>query len=193
MGQAGNAEFERNIASFRNLVGTIHRIRHGCEKPPHFCLTFHIQLTCFHPHAALIFQCFPCLDAHQHFLCICVLLLQVVAVVGGHQRHIHLTGDLNQTGQNNFLIPDTVIHDFHKEMILAENLLHFPNIVPCPLILLGQQQLGQVAGNTGGKGDQPLMMLADQVIVHTRLIVIAGQEAFADQIHQILIACIVFA
>ena len=174
MGQAGNAEFERNIASFRNLMGAIHRIRHGCEKPTHFCLAFHIQLTRFHPHAALIFQRFARLDAHQHFLCICVLLFQIVTVVGGYQRHIHLTGDLNQPGQNNLLIPDAMIHDFHKEMILAENLLHFPDVVSCALILLGQQQLRQVAGNTGGKGNQPLMMLADQFVIHAGLIVIAG-------------------
>ena len=191
MGQAGDAEFKLHIAPPGNFLCAVHRVGAGAEKPAHLLLALDVELGSFHAHAVLIIQGFAGLDAHEHFLGLGVLFLQVVAVVGGHQRHVHFPGQLNQPGQHQLLVADAVIHDFDIEIPLAEDILHFPHIGPGIIPALLQKQLGQVAGQAGGQAYQPLVMLADQVVIHPGAVVIARQEALGTQMHQVLIALIV--
>ena len=56
-----------------------------------------------------------------------------------------------------------------------------------------QKQLWQVAGQARGEADEALAMLADEVVVHAGLIIITGQEALRAEVHQVLVAGIIFA
>ena len=130
MGQAGHAELKRHVAPPGDFLRAIHRVRAGAEKLAHFRLALDVELTGFHAHAVLVIEGFAGLDAHEHFLGLGVLFLQVVAVVGSYQRHIHFPGQLDQPGQHQLFVADAVIHDFNIEIPLAEDVLHFPHIGP---------------------------------------------------------------
>ena len=133
------------------------------------------------------------MDAHEHFLGVGVLFLQVVAVVGGHQGHVQLPGQGHQPGQHDTLLPDAVVHDLDEEILLAEDVLHLPHIGHGVLVPVLEEQLGQVPGQAGGEADQPLAVLPDQLVVHARLVIIAREEALGAQVHQVLVAGVVFA
>ena len=193
MRQTGDAEFKGHVAAVRDLAGAVHGVRHVFEERTHFLLAFHIELAGFHAHALLVREGFAGLDAHQHFLGRGVFFLEIVTVVGSHQGDVHFPGDGDQAGQNGFLLPDVVVHDFNIEVVRTEDVLHFPDIGAGAFILAVQEHFRQVAAEAGAQADQAFMIFADQVVIDAGLIVITGQETFADQPHQILIACIVFA
>ena len=86
-----------------------------------------------------------------------------------------------------------MVHDLDIEVVLPEDLLHFPHIGMGALILPVQQHLRQVAAQAGAQADQALVVFPDQVVIDARFIVVPGQESFADQVHQILVSCVVFA
>ena len=193
LGQTGDAELELHIAAVGDLLGTVDGIGAGEEQGAHFLFALHIELGGLHAHTGVVVQGFAGLDAHQHFLGIGVLFLQVVAVVGGHQGNVHFTGQLDQFGQDKLFLPDAVIHDLDIEIPLPEDILHFPHIGAGGVPLVAQEELGQVAGQAGGKADQAFVVLPDEVIVDAGTVVIAGEEALGDEVHQVLIAGVVFA
>ena len=192
MRQTRHAELEFHIAAVGNLLRAVNSIRAGGEQRAHFIFALNIELARVHAHPVRVIKRLARLDAQQHFLRVCVLFLQVVAVVRRHQRHIHLAGKRNQARHDDFLLADAVIHDFNIEVLLAENILHFAHIRFRVVVAPLQQQLRQVAGQARGEANQPFAVLANQVVVNARAIIIAGQEALADQFHQVLIAGVVF-
>ena len=193
MRQAGHAELEFHVAPFRNLLRPVYGVRYLFKQGAHFLFALDIELFRLHPHALVVRERFAGLNAHQHFLGVRVLLLQIVAVVGRNQRNVHLPRQGNQPRQYGFLLPQVVIHDLNIEILLAEDLLHFLHIGMGAFVLPVQQHFRQVAAQAGAQADQALVMFPDQVIVDPRLVVISRQESFADQVHQVLVSGVVLA
>lgn len=104
-GQAGDPELKLHLAAPGDFPGVVHGVGVGGEEGAHLRLALDVELAGLHAHAAGILEGFARLDAHEHFLGVGVLFLQVVAVVGGHQGHVQLPGQGHQPGAARYAPP----------------------------------------------------------------------------------------
>ena len=193
LGQVGGGEVELHLTALGDLLGALDGLAEVGEGAQHLLLGLDVELVGVHAHAVLVLQRLARLDAHQHLLHLGILAGQIVAVVGAHQRDVHLPRQLDEPGQHLLLLGDAVILQLDEEVAPSEDvqiaLGHGARVVLPPV----QQQLGQVARQAGAHGDQALVVLLQQGIVHPRAVVVAPQPALAHQRGQVLIALLVLA
>ena len=192
LGQVGGGEVELHLAALGDLLGALDGLAEVGEGAQHLLLGLDVELVGVHAHAVLVLQGLARLDAHQHLLHLCILAGQIVAVVGAHQRDVHLPRQLDEPGQHLLLLGDAVILQLDEEVAPSEDvqiaLGHGARVVLPPV----QQQLGQIARQAGAHGDQALVVLLQQIIVHPRPVVVAPQPSLAHQRGQVLIALLIF-
>ncbi len=86
-----DTKLELDIASVGNFLRSVNGIGTGRKQRAHFFFALDVKLTRFHTHAFVIIERLAGLDAHQHFLRIGILFLQIMAVVRGDKRNSHFT------------------------------------------------------------------------------------------------------
>ena len=192
-GQVGGRKVEFHVAAPGDRLGALYGVLEVGEALAHLVLGLDIHLVGVHAHAVLVGQGLARLDAHQHLLGSGVLAGQVVAVVGHHQRNVHLPGQAHQPGVHRPLVRQAVVLQLDEEVVLPEDVDIAPGHLPGFVLPAVQQQLGQVAGQAGRQRDQALAVLLQQRIVHPGPVVIAPYEALADQPGQVLIPLLVLA
>ena len=74
------------IAPLRNRQGPRNHLRRILEHAHHLIAVLHKELVAVELHPVRVLHGLPRLDAEHHILCIGIVLAQVVAVVGCHQR-----------------------------------------------------------------------------------------------------------
>ena len=192
-GQVGGGEVELHVAASGDLFGALYGVVEIGEELAHLFLRLDVHLVSVHAHAMLVRQGLARLDAHQHLLGCGILAGQVVAVVGYHQGDVHRPGQLHQPGGYGLLVRQAVVLKFNEEVAPAEDvqvsLGHLAGFVFPPV----QQQLGQIAGQAGRQRDQALAVLFKQRVIHPGSVIVAPDEALADQARQVLIALLVLA
>ena len=95
----------------------------------------------------------------------------VVDIISGDQTDIELTSQLHKFGICFFLFRNTMILEFDKEIITAENLEIFARCRFSPFHVASQNQRRYFTGNTGTHTDQPFMMGRKQFPVNSRFII----------------------
>ena len=192
-GQVGGGEVKLHLAALGDLLGALDGLAEVGEDAQHLLLGLDVELVGGHAHAVLVLQGLARLDAHQHLLHLGILACQIVTVVGAHQRNVHLPGQLDQPRQHLLLLGNAVVLQLDEEVAPSKDvqiaLGHGARVV-FPSI---QQQLGQIARQAGAHGDQALVVLLQQGIVHPRAVVVTPQPALAHQRGQVLIALLVLA
>ena len=187
------AKFKCHLAARGNLARLMHGLGTIGKKREHFGLALDIEFLGFHAHARLVLEGFARLDAHEHLLGGRVLAVEVVAVVGRHQRDARLPRQRLEPGKHRALLRQAMVHDFHKVVALTEKRLHLKRIrfgFLCPAL---QKQLGQIAAQARREADQSLGMLLEQLVVDTGFVVKALGKPGADELDQVLITGLVFA
>ena len=84
-----------------------------------------------------------------------------------------------------------VLH-FQEEIPLSENAFIAKCRLLCFLILGKPQISGYLSRKAGRQGNNPLMVFFQNFVVHSGLIVISLGKAQRHQLHQVVIACIIF-
>ncbi len=128
------------------------------------------------------------LDAEQDVVGLGVVLVHVVAVVGGYQWKVGLTGDLDQPLPDHPLLLHPVVLDLQEIPIGAEYLRVLPSDREGPVGIARQQSLGHLAADAAGQADQPARMLGQELVVDARLVVETLQVGLAYQLDQVAIA-----
>ena len=116
-----------------------------------------------------------------------------MAVVGDHHGQTRFSCQAHDALVHRTLFVDAVVLQLQIEMVGTENIGHPQGIFLCALIVLVHQVLGNAAGQTGGSGDQALMVLFKQLQIHTGLAVEAVDKSLGHHQAEILIALAVLA
>ena len=113
-------------------------------------------------------------------------------IVGGHQSQIELLSQLLQGRSDLVLLGQIVVLNLQKIVVLAKNINIFLNAAPRPLHIILENQHGQLPGYTGAKANQALTMSPQSILIDAGLVVKALYLTYAHQLHQIMVAGVVF-
>ena len=120
-----------------------------------------------------------------------VLRIGIVDVVGGYQRNPCLLGHLHKLLVHQRLIRYPVILKFQEIIVFTENIPVFKGCL-FRLIVKPLHDISlDLPGKTGAQGNDPFMIFSEELLVHTRPVIISLHKAFRDDLHQIRIAFIV--
>ena len=191
--QVIGAELKVHLAALGDLHRVVDGLRVLGEEGAHLVLALDVELLCLELHAAGVVQRLARLDAHQHVLRLGVLLADVVGVVGGHQRDASLLAQAVQPGQDLPLLRKAVILDLKIVVLRPHDGAHGQGVLLCALIVPGAQAAGDLTGQTAGQGDQPLVVLPQQVEVDAGLDIKALHVGLTDHIGQVAVARLVHA
>ena len=89
------------------------------------------------------------------------------------------------------LLIKVMVLDFQKVIFLAKNIDIFLNTAACSLQVVLQNHLRHFTGNAGTEADNALVIGTQHVLVYARFIIKALQLTDADNLHQVMVACIV--
>ena len=161
------------------------------EGRQHLPLALEEELLGREAHAILVREAGAGLDAQQHVVRDRVFLAQVVHVVGGHQLETRAGGDLGHALVDLGQFFDAGLLHLQVDVALPEDVyqpLHF-GVGGCVLAEL--QSLGEAAAGAAREADEAVGMLAQEGVVHARLVVVALQEGGAPQRQQIAVSGLV--
>ena len=191
VGQVVLAELELHVAQLGDLHGVLQGLRVIGEEGGHLRLGLHVELLGLELHPVWVIHRLAHLDAHEDVLHLRVLFPQIVGVVGGHQGDARLLVQPDQPPVHLALDRDAVVLELQIVAIRAEQFPHLQGnlfglvIVPC------SQQLGHLAPQAGGAGDQAAAVLPQQVQVDAGLDVKALQERLRDHVGEIAVALLI--
>src|SRR5713226_5102453 len=111
-----------------------------------------------------------------------------MGVVGGHQGNAGLAGQAHHALIHLFLDLQALVLHLEEEVALAENIAQAIGRGARGFFPILQQAFGDFSTQTGGEGNQATGMLGEQVVVHARLVVKAGQTSRGDQFDQVAVA-----
>ena len=131
------------------------------------------------------------LQAEQDVVGLGVLGLDVVRVVGGHERQAGATRDLDQTGAHRVLLGDAVVLELEEVVVRTEDLGMFASHRLGGGHVTAKDRLGQLATEARGQADQALGVLREQLAIDARLVVVALEVRGADQLDEVAIAGVV--
>src|SRR5258708_590649 len=109
------------------------------------------------------------LDADQNVLRMRIVLAEIVAVIGRHHGDAKLFFQMKQVGLDAVLFRQSLVLDFEKEIVFAENLAVESGGIARGIVLAGQQVLAEFAGQASGKPNQHLGVLGQELLLNMRL------------------------
>ena len=121
-----------------------------------------------------------------------ILRIGIMDIVCSNQRDIQLPAHPEQFCVDCFLLRNPVILQFQKIIPLAEACLILSGSLSCLLRHPLYNIPLHLSRQTGRKRNNSLMILIQNLHIHTGLIIITFRKALADNLHQICISCIVF-
>ena len=197
----GQAEFrqmvfpegEFQIAALRDPGGIVRRLRPLGEEGAHLLLGFDVEFFRLEAHPVLVLHGLLGLDAEQHVLDLRVLLRQIVGVVGDYQGEARFPVEAQDALVHALLLRQAVVLELQVKVLRAEHGAQLQGRrLRCGIVLL-PQQTGDLPGQAGGEGDQPLRVLPQQSLVDPGLEVEAVDEGPGHQIAEVPVAGLVFA
>ncbi|CAK8715510.1 hypothetical protein LDFHOB_04825 [Candidatus Electronema aureum] len=189
-GEVVLAELQLEIAALSHLHRVAQGFRAPAELPGHHLRRLEIQLVGGELEAARIADHLAGLNAEQHLVGIGLVLVQVVAVVGGDQLDAEIIAQFLQADIDLCLLRDAVL--LHLEVKpVAEELLQLKSLLPGRVHAAVADQPRHLAMQAGGEGDQAFVMAGEQLAVNARLVVKARCLCHRSQLHQIAVAVLV--
>ena len=159
----------------------------------HFLRAFHIKLAALITHPVLIQNRFPRLDAKQNIMRLCVLFINIMAVICANQRNPCFSAHPHQRLIHNFLLPNPMILQFQKVIALPENIEIFQRDLLRLLIGYIQNISGYLPCQTCARCNDALAVFPQKLLIHTRLIIKPFGKAIGNQLNQIMVALIIFS
>ncbi len=114
-----------------------------------------------------------------------------MAVVGAHQGDARILVEAQKALVDNDLTADAVVLELQIEAVRAKDVPQLQGPGLGGGVVAGGQPLGDLPGQTGGEGDEPAAVGAQQVHVHPGLDVEALCEAHADHVAEVAVPLLV--
>jgi hypothetical protein len=133
------------------------------------------------------------LNAQQDFLSVSVLVMEVVAIVGGDEGDASFLGETDELRVDALFDGEALILNFEVEIAFAENVTEAIGGIAGLIVLFFDDAFGDGATKTGSERDETPGMFAKEIVVDARLVVEAFEEACGDELDQIVVALEVFA
>src|SRR5882724_1914508 len=122
-----------------------------------------------------------------------IIVVQVVAIVGCYQRDSRFFRQPYQVRIDVLLDFQTLILDFHEEILLAKNIAQAVSILTRSIVFFFDHRFGYRSTQTRGKRDQSLAVLGEKVIIDARLVIKAFQKSARHQLDQVVVTLEIFA
>ncbi len=185
------AELDLELGTFGDPQRVVARRRDLPEEVAHLGGRLQVVLGPLELEALGVRQQRTRLHAQQRVVRLVVVLVGVVAVVGGEQRRADLLGDLDQLRVRVALGRQAVVLQFDEQVVPPEDVLQPRRLGQRALLVAVQQRLQHVPTEAPGGGDQAFGVLLQQLPVHPRLVVVALHEGEAGQLDEVLVAGLV--
>ena len=191
-GELGDAELDLHVAAVRDALCIVDGLLNIGKEASHLLFALDIELASGITHTILIGQLFARLDTQKDIVGFRVLCVCVVAVIGGDQRDAHLAAHFQKLRVDSLLVLIAVVLQLEEKIPLSEDI----QIAFCRLA--GARRISpddlarHLAGQAGGRSDQPLVKLAQKFQVHTGFVIKPFREGTADDLHEVGVAGIVF-
>jgi len=173
----------RGIQSFRDL---------GAEEPVHLLGGAEVEVRRSEAVSLRVTHGAFGLDAEQDLVPRSILGIKVVGIVGGHQGNTRLSGKAYQGLVCPGLFRNGVVLDLQVKISLAKKVVIKTSPLPSSLFVSLQDQGGDLASQTGGRGNEPPGVSGQQVVVHPGFVIKSVGVGNRDQFYQISISRIVF-
>ena len=185
------AELDLELGPLGDPQRVVARRRDLAEEVPHLGGRLQVVLGALELEALRIGQQRTGLHAQQRVVRLVVVLVGVVAVVGGEQRRTDLLGDLDQLRVRLALGRQAVVLQFDEQVVAPEDVLQPAALASAPLSSPLSSDLQHVPTEAPGGGDQALGVLLEQLPVDAGLVVVALHEGEARQLDEVLVAGLV--
>ncbi len=176
------AKLDLDVAAVRDALGVVDRLRRVGEEHRHLFLALDVELAARVAHAVFVAELFAGLDAEQDVVRLAVRRLRVVHVVCRDERDPEAPRHADERLVDALLVVVAVVLQFQEEIAFSEAFL----IAECRffgLLKLSAHDIArQLAREAGGRRDEPLVILPQQVHVHARLVVVALREGAAHDL-----------
>ena len=157
----------------------------------HFGGALHVELVAMKFQPLGVVDGLASLNADHYVLRVRVVLAQIVAVVGRHQRNAEFLLQLQQVGLDPLLFRDTLVLDLEIEIPFAEDVTEGNGGIARGFVFPFRQAFCNLALEASGQADQSLGMLSEEPFAHARLVVEAVQRRFGDNLDQVAIAFVI--
>ena len=184
-------ENKLHVTAAGDFDGVGQRLRMVREQPLHFRAALHIKLIAGIAHPVRVAHQITVLEADQYIMRIAVFLLDVMHIVGRHQRQTGALGHFDNMLISRSLLGNAVILNFEEKIARPEDF----GIFLRQRHRFINRSLGagfrDLAFQTGRQTDQPLAVLPENLLIDARLIMEALQMADGNQMHQIIVALVI--
>src|SRR5205807_5654101 len=109
---AARSDVHRAAQRLRNLAKNLGHLRRALE----------VKLVGLKLHAIRVSHGLAGLDAEQHFLGVCVVVMEVMTIVGGHERDAGLLRKPDEFAIHIFLDGQSLVLNLEEEIAFAENI-----------------------------------------------------------------------
>ena len=114
-----------------------------------------------------------------------VFAIQVVRVVGGHQREVQLSRQFHEFRSGFLLVLESVPLEFDVEIPLSEDLPVLDRDLPSLFRMPQKDQVRNLPGRTRGERDQAFRVFPEQVLVHSGTVVEPLQKSGRHHLYQV--------
>ena len=191
-GQLVVPELDLHVASVRDLLRVLQRLRRVREQRSHLLRRLHVILAALVAHAVLVLHLRLRLDAQKHIVCLPVLGLHIVNIVGAHKRDARLLVHPQKRLVDKLLIRNSVVLQLEEEIALAENALQALRALHRVLIQPHAEQRRNLSREARRQRDQTLVVRLQQLVIHAGFIVKALRKTLGNDLHQVFVTEIIF-
>ena len=175
-----------------DACGDRHRVRHGLGRPlpegtRHLGAALHVELGVVELHPLRVVQRLPHADAEEDVLRGGVVAGQVVGVVRRHGRDAGLLREPEEVRQDLPLLREAVVHHLDEVAVLAEEVVVLQGRPLRPAVVARPEPLGDLRVQASRERDEPRVVLLEELPVHPRLVVEAGQVRLRDEVRQVAV------
>ena len=110
------------IAALGNFQCAREHVRRALEYLIHLVVAFDVEVAALEFHPVLVLNTLAGLNADHHVLRMGVVLAQVMAVIGGDERHPHILFKLEKIGMDAMLQLQPLVLNLEEEVLFAKNI-----------------------------------------------------------------------
>ena len=191
MREFNDPELNLHAAAVGDALGIVEGLLRVGKEAAHLLLALDVKLSARIPHAVLVSQLLAGLDAEQDVMGFSVVRVSIVAVVGRDQGDSQLTAHSEQFGVHRLLVRIAVVLELQEIVSFPENVFVALCRLPGGLRVSADDLARDLSRQAGGCGYDPLVELAQQIQVHSGLVIKALCKGPAHDLHQVRVSGIV--